>query len=111
MLGSIGNTQSTFLGCGEISDAARLMDAHVSLIFEPDSVVFSLAFALQVTEKKSTPANIPPMPPGSAVLFADDDAVVRIIDGKVAQRLQVANRIVGETYEGASALVSIVLQF
>lgn len=109
----LGCDSSTFLGHGEILDAARLIPAEPQLIFKETSIVFSLLLPL-------VPSLAPPttlaeesaseLPEGCVLICADDDTAPRAgYRGLVRILKQDKYFILGETYDEAVGLVDFVL--
>jgi CheY-like chemotaxis protein len=118
-LGGIGSAQSTFLGMGEMREAAAVMGASLSLVFYPQSgmtpphTLFSLKIGLKPTSAPVIPADegeVPPLREGTVMLCIDDDHAPRIGYKGLIKKLKVKeSAILGRTHAEAFCFVETVL--
>ena len=118
-LSSIGSSSSTFLGMGEMGEAAGLMSAALSLEFHPQSglvapgTLFSLTVDSTPTsapEIQDDEGEVPSLKEGCLLVCCDDDAAPRIgYKGLVKKLKPKQSMILGATYEEAASLVEAVL--
>jgi CheY-like chemotaxis protein len=118
-LSSIGSSSSTFLGMGEMREAAALMSATLSLDFYPQSgleaprTVFSLTANLLPTSAPEIPddeGEVPALKQGCVLICADDDVAPRIgYKGLIKKLKPMESMILGETHAEAAYLVETVL--
>ena len=110
-MNKIGSDGSTMLGMSEVLLVAKCMHAEPSLLFAPESVIFSLWVPIQIATK---PDSVPQMPVGMVYFLCDDDNISRRI-GELILRQKCLGadlnlcQIVGDTYAEAVSFVANVL--
>jgi hypothetical protein len=118
-LSSIGSASSTFLGMGEMREAAALMSTSLSLEFHPQSglvaphTLFTLtadASPTSAPEFQGDAGEVPSLKEGCLLVCVDDDAAPRIgYKGLIKKLNPKESMILGATYEEAASLVEAVL--
>jgi len=110
----IGSSASTFLGLGEISQAAAIMGAAATLRYEEDRVVFKLETQLDSTSlvPAATDIELPPLPKEVILICADDDKLPRAGYQGLRKKLGLPNErclILGERHVEVKNLAQTVL--
>jgi CheY-like chemotaxis protein len=118
-LSTVGSLSSTFLGMGEMREAAALMSTSLSLEFYPQAGLTSprTLFALTTDLKPASAPEIlndegeaPSLKEGCFLVCVDDDAAPRIgYKGLVKKLKPKQSMILGATYAEAASLVETVL--
>ena len=109
----LGTNQSTYLGLGEVVQAASVLNASVSLVFADNKVKFRMELELLIATATSAVPALPPLPAGMQLICADDDPAPRAGYKGLIRKLNVDKErcmILGKTYEEAMHLPETVLQ-
>jgi len=116
-LASIGSGQSTFLGRGEMQNAAAAMatDTTLSLVFHPTTVSFTVDTKMipGVAPESSVSTGSLKLRENTVLICADDDYAPRASYSGLAKKLKVEParvKVYGATYAEAAALPSTVLE-
>lgn len=115
-MSSVGSASSTFLGGVEMAGcaAAANQDVSISLVFCPDSVVFTLCMKLvRGTAPKTGTAEPTTLKDNAFLICADDDAAPRMAYKGLAKKLGVSCdrlMVLGGTFEEVSGLKDTVLK-
>ena len=110
-LSKIGSDGSTMLGMSEVLLVAKCMHAEPSLLFAPESVIFSLWAPVEIATR---PDSVPQMPEGMVYFLCNDDNISRRIGELILRQKCLGadmnqSQIVGGTYFEAMSLVTNVL--
>jgi CheY-like chemotaxis protein len=113
----MGSSSSTFLGMGEMQEAAALLGASLSLVFYPESgltaahTLFSLTTGLRPTvAPKQDNTDVPPLREGIILVCVDDDQAQRIGYKGLVKKLKVTQSLIlGGTHQEAFGVVELIL--
>merc|ERR1712070_867015 len=113
-MASIAAASSTLCGGNEMTDAAVAGNQEISLVFEPDGVVFTLRMKLVPSTAAETPSsNGVTLKPSAFMICADDDSIARRSYKPLAKKLEVGQdrlMVLGETFEEAEGLKETILK-
>lgn len=113
-MASIAAASSTLCGGNEMTSAAKAGEQEISLVFDPDAVVFTLRMKLvHGTAAETLSNNAVTLKPSAVMICADDDKASRMSYKPLARKLGVGQdrlTVLGETYEEAQGLKETVLE-